>query len=220
LRSPLHVLDGYLSILAEDWGAEFSREPLRILERLRLSTAELTQTVENLLEYTALLTDTQAVVKETVEITELIAELEPRLAAAAQRKKIVLVWRVQPQIRFLHSDRRRVVSIINNLVTNAIKFTERGGVTVQFRHVRVRPPCLIELEVRDTGIGIDQRRLEEAFAPFVQLSSSNSRDHRGMGLGLTLVRHNVIALGATLEVESKISSGSRFKVRFPGSAQA
>lgn len=220
LRSPLHVLNGYLAILAEDWGAEFSGEPLRILERLRLSAAELTQTVENLLEYAAAITGTQAAVKETVDVAELIAELEPRFAAAAQRKKISLVWRVQPQLKAVHSDRRRLVCIINNLVSNAIKFTERGGVTVLLRCLRVRHKSLMELELTDTGIGIDERRLEDAFAPFVQLSSANSRDYRGLGLGLALVRRNVAALGATLEVKSKRGAGSRFRVRFPGGLQA
>src|SRR5579863_8161820 len=155
---------------------------------MRLITGELTQTVENLLEYAAAITGSQATVKETVEVAELIAELEPRLAAAAQRKKVFLTWRVQPQMRFVHSDRRRLVSIINNLVSNAIKFTERGGATVLLRCLRVRHKCLMELEVTDTGIGIDQGRLEDAFAPFVQLSNANSRDYRGLGLGLALVR--------------------------------
>lgn len=220
LRSPLHVLNGYLAILAEDWSAEFSDEPLRILERLRLNSAELTQTVENLLEYTAAVTDTQATVKETVNVTELIGELEPRFAAAAQGKKILLVWRVQPHIGFVHSDRRRLVSIINNLVSNAIKFTEHGRITILLRCLHVRHKYLMELEVTDTGIEIDEGRLNDAFAPFVQLSDSNSRDYRGLGLGLALVRRNVIALGATLEVESKRCAGSRFKVRFPGGTQA
>jgi signal transduction histidine kinase len=220
LRSPLHVLSGYLGILAEDWGAEFSGEPLRILERLRVSTAELTETVENLLEYATAVTGTQAAVQETFEVADLIAELDQRFAAAAQRKKLSLVWKVQPQLRLVHSDRRRLVSIINNLVSNAIKFTERGGVTVLLRCLRVKHKCLMELEVTDTGIGIDKGRLEDAFAPFVQLSSSNSRDHRGLGLGLALVRRNLIALAATLEVESKPSIGSRLRVRFPGGLQA
>ena len=245
LRSPLHVLQGYINILtenilaqnipaenvpaqnilaqnisAEDRGAEFCRESLRILDRMRLTAAEMTQTVENLLEYTAALTGTQGVVKETVDVAELIAELEQRFAPAAQRKNISLVWRVQPQLKVIDCDRRRLVSIINNLVHNAIKFTERGEVRVWLRYLRVRHKCLMELEVTDSGIGIDEARLEEAFAAFVQLSSSNSREHRGLGLGLALVRRNAVALGATLEVESRHCAGSRFRVRFPGVPQA
>jgi signal transduction histidine kinase len=214
LRGPLHVINGYLDILAEDWAAELSAEPSRILERLRLSAAELAQTVENLLEYAAAAAGTAAAVRETVEVSELLAELEPAFGASARRKKIFLVWRVEPQLALTNTDRRRLVSIVNNLINNAIKFTDRGGVTVQLRRVRVRGERLVELEVADTGIGMSQSRLEDAFAPFVQLSSSNSRERRGLGLGLSLVRRNVIALGASLEVKSKLSLGSRFRVRF------
>jgi signal transduction histidine kinase len=214
LRSPLHVINGYLDILAEDWGARLDGEPSRILERLRLSAGELTQTVENLIEYAAAATGTQAAVREAVELSDLIAELEPPFAAAARRKKIFLVWRVEPQLRLLNTDRRRLISILNNLVSNAIKFTDRGGVTVRLRRVRVRHERMLELEVSDTGIGFDPARQQEAFAPFIQLSCSNSRERRGLGLGLALVRRNVIALGAALEVRSKPSNGSRFRVRF------
>ena len=219
LRSPLHVMRGYLDILAEDWGGEFSAEPMRILERLRLSAVELSQTVENLLEYTAAMTGTQAAVREEVDLADVVAELEPVFAQAARRKKVFLVWRVEPRLKLLHSDRRRLVSIIANLVSNAIKFTDRGGVTVRLRRLRVRHRCVVELEVADTAIGMEEGRLDEAFAPFMQLSSSGTREHRGLGLGLALVRRNVISLGATLDVRSKPSAGSSFRVRFPEAPQ-
>jgi signal transduction histidine kinase len=106
------------------------------------------------------------------------------------------------------------------LVSNAIKFTDRGGVTVRLRRLRVRHRCVVELEVADTGIGMEEGRLDEAFAPFMQLSSSSTREHRGLGLGLALVRRNVISLGATLDVRSKPSAGSSFRVRFPEAPQA
>jgi signal transduction histidine kinase len=220
LRSPLHVLNGYLEILAEDWPPEFSGEPCRILERLRISAAQLTQTVENLLEYAATMSGTKAVVREQIDVSALVTELEAAFAPPARRKKVFLVWRVDRQLKVLQSDRRRLVSIIANLVSNAIKFTDRGGVTVRLRRRRIRHKSMVELEVADTGIGMDEERLDEAFAPFVQLSSSSARSYRGLGLGLALVRRNVASLGATLEVKSKLSAGSRFTVRFPEELQA
>ncbi len=215
LRSPLQVLNGYLEILTKDWGGEFTGEPNRILERLRASAGQLTQTVENLLEYAAGAAGTQDTGRETVDVTELIAELQPVFADRARSKKIFLIWYVEPALKLEHSDRRRLVSIVSNLVSNAVKFTCRGGVTVRCRRVRAGHKAMLELEIADTGIGMEGRRLEDAFAPFVQLSSSNTRDHRGLGLGLALVRRNVTALGAKLEVRSKPSVGSRFRVRFP-----
>jgi len=215
LRSPLHVINGYLDILAEDWAAHVGGEPERIVERLRLSTAELKQTVENLLEYAAAMTATQGAVRETVEVADLIAEVAQTFAPAARRKNISLVWQVEAELKLVHSDRRRLLSILSNLVSNAIKFTDHGAVTVRLRRIGTRPPYEVELEVTDTGIGMEAGRLEEAFMPFVQLSSSNTRAHGGLGLGLALVRRNAISLGARLAVKSKPSAGSSFTLRFP-----
>jgi len=67
---------------------------------------------------------------------------------------------------------------------------------------------MVELDVADTGIGIDEGRLSEAFEPFVQLSNTNAREHRGLGLGLALVASNPKSLGATMEVRSKPACGS------------
>jgi signal transduction histidine kinase len=217
LRGPLQVLNGYLEILAEDWGAEFSGEPRRMLERLRHTAEKLTGTVETLLEYTAASVGTQPIARETVELGTLFAEIKPAFDAAAKRKKIFLVWRIEPRLRVSNSDPRRLHSIISNLVSNAIKFTNRGGVTIRLRRIRHRG--VVELSVADTGIGIDGKRIEDAFAPFVQLSSSNSRDHQGLGLGLALVRENVKMLGGTLEVKSKPGAGTRFTVRFTDNPQ-
>jgi signal transduction histidine kinase len=214
LRSPLHVLNGYLEILAEDRGAEFSGESRHMLVRLRQSASELTQTVENLLEHMAALNGTQARAQETVNLSDLIAELKPASVALAKGKKIFLVWSIEPGLNLMQSDRRRVASIISNLISNGVKFTNRGGVTVRLRRIQVKHQWMFELAVTDTGIGIERERIEDAFAPFVQLSDSNSRAHRGLGLGLSLVRRNVKALGATIEVRSKPASGSRFTVHF------
>jgi two-component system capsular synthesis sensor histidine kinase RcsC len=213
----MHVIRGYLDILAEDYGVAFSDDAQRILQRLRLSAADLTQTVENLLEYVGAISAMQATVMEEIDAAELIKELQSTFSASARRKKLFLLWRLEPQLKLIHSDRRRLLSIITNLVSNAIKFTKRGGVTVRMRRSRSNKN-LVELEVADTGIGIDQRRIDDAFTAFVQLSGSNAREHRGLGLGLALVRRNVEALGAMLEVTSKPSAGSRFLVRFPESA--
>ena len=91
---------------------------------------------------------------------------------------------------------------------------------VRLRPIRVNGKFAIELEVTDTGIGIDKERLDEAFQPFVQLSDSNTRNHRGLGLGLALVRRNAKSLGATLDLKSKPTQGTCVKVRFPQCARA
>jgi two-component system, sensor histidine kinase len=215
LRTPLQIITGYLDILNEDCKEQIGAEPTRILHRLRLSAGDLTRTVENLLAFGAAMTGTQAVVREQVDLAELVAELEPTFAALARHKKLFFLWRVERGSQRINSDRRLLVLIIDNLVSNALKFTDRGGVTVRLRNNAMKNGCALELEVRDTGIGMDEARLEEAFEPFVQLSNSSTREHRGLGLGLTLVRQAALALGAKVEVTSKLATGTVFRVRFP-----
>jgi len=220
LRTPLQILNGYLEILSEDWANQFTAEPSHILDRLRLNAADLTHTIENLLEYAATVTGTRATAIEAVEIADLIGEMQTAFTAAAQQKNLSLRWKIEPDLTHIHSDRRLLRSIISNLVSNAIKFTERGEVTVRLRRLRYQSRSTVELEVADTGVGIDEGRLGQAFEPFLQLSGSNTRNYRGLGLGLALVARNVKSLGATLEVRSKPALGSRFKIRFPQRVRA
>jgi len=119
----------------------------------------------------------------------------------------------------IRSSRRALRLILSNLVLNAIKFTERGNVTVRIAAAdrANRPPAEheVDIEVSDTGIGINPALMEEASRPLAQLSHTNTRKFRGLGLGLTVVRRNVRALGATLEVKSAPGQGSRFLLRIP-----
>jgi signal transduction histidine kinase len=215
LRTPLQILSGYLDILSEDWAGQPGGEPARILERLRINAAGLTQTVENLIGFAALVAGTHATAIEPLEVADLIAELQAAFVAPAERKNIAMRWMVQADLTHMHSDRRLLRSIVFNLVSNAIKFTERGEVTLRLRRLHSQSTCTVELEVVDTGVGIEAERLKEAFEPFVQLSNTNAREHRGLGLGLALVASGVKSLGATMEVKSKPACGSRFKIRFP-----
>ena len=101
------------------------------------------------------------------------------------------------------SRRRPIKTILLNLAVNAIKFTDRGSVTIAIRAVgSTQLGAAIELEVRDTGPGIKAAMVEQAFEPCAQLSSSSIRTHRGMGLGLAVVQRNVEAFGAKIMVKS------------------
>jgi signal transduction histidine kinase len=113
--------------------------------------------------------------------------------------------------------RRALRAILLNLALNAIKFTERGSVTIR----AIEKPCAdgqtpaVHFEVIDTGTGIQAALLKQAFEPWEQLSTSSTRRYRGLGLGLAIVRRNVIQLGGGLKVESIPEQGSRFLVVIP-----
>ncbi len=214
LRTPVHVLLGYLDLLRQEWSDALGAGGRRIVERMELNAHELAQTLENLLELATAEAGGRVVVAELVDVGELMAELGRVLAAANQRRGLRLNFELDQAPATLYCDRRMLRSIIANLALNAIKFTSAGSVTVAIRRAKGESGRgRVEVEVRDTGPGLDSGMLERAFEPFAQLSASSSRLYRGLGLGLALVRRNVAELGGTLEVVSSAGRGSSFVVR-------
>jgi CheY-like chemotaxis protein len=113
----------------------------------------------------------------------------------------------------LVSDGRRILQIAINLLGNAVKFTERGEVTLRIEWRE--PSATLELEVEDTGIGIEPAMLEAIFEPFRQIDGSTSRKYAGTGLGLSIVSKLARNLRGTVEVDSAPGRGSRFRVLLP-----
>jgi signal transduction histidine kinase len=155
-------------------------------------------------------------VEEDVSISSLVNDLEPAIDAARGNKELTLKIDLERALRTIHTSRRPLRSILSNLVLNAIKFTERGSVTVRISSARARGvESGLVLEVADTGLGMSAALIKQAAEPFAQLSQSSARKYRGLGLGLAVVHRNVSALGAKLEVNSTPGRGSRFVVRIP-----
>jgi signal transduction histidine kinase len=210
LRGPLTVMTGYLEILIQDWGEQLGAEPGQMLDRMRLSAAELAHTVENLIDWT----NPAPPCPEQFDLEDLRAEVAPALEAIARRRGLLLRWEVAAEPRRLYCDRRMLRSILFNLCSNGLKFTERGEVRVRIAPLTGEREGL-ELEIADTGRGIDAADLALIFRPFVQLSHSNRRLSRGLGLGLALVKGQVGAMGGRIEVDSQPQAGSRFRVELP-----
>lgn len=113
----------------------------------------------------------------------------------------------------MKTDRRRLLQCILNLLTNAVKFTEKGSITLTAKSINSR----IDISVTDTGIGIKAGDITRLFAPFVRLESPLSVQAGGTGLGLYLTKRLVQdALGGTVDVKSKYGKGSTFSLRIPG----
>lgn len=216
LRTPLQVLLGYLDILRDEWAEKFDPEPRVMLERMNSNLHDLTQTVDNIMEFVMSEAGAIGRVEEDVSVNSLIDDLEPAMEAAKGGKELTLKFDLERAPQTIHTARRPLRSILSNLVLNAIKFTEHGSVTVRISNSRVRgAESGVVLEVTDTGPGMSPTLIKQAAVPFVQLSQSSARKYRGIGLGLAVVHRNVSALGAKLEISSTPGRGSRFVVRIP-----
>ena len=216
LRSPVQAILGYLDILRDELGEELGDRHKQMIERMNANAHDLAQTVENVMDFSVADAMAEPPDQEDIHLHELIAELTPTLEAANDSKGLQLRYDLDAAPTVFRSRRRPIKLILLNLALNAIKFTQKGSVTIAIR--RAASPKLgptIELTITDTGPGIDAELVARAFKLYAQLSNSSIRKHRGIGLGLAVVQRNAIALGATILVNSVLGQGSIFTVTIP-----
>ena len=216
LRAPLQAILGYLDILSDELSEALDGRHKHIFERLNANALDLAQTVENVMDFSVADAMAEATHEEEIRLHDLIGDLAPVLEAANDLKRLEIRFDLDSAPSVFRARRRPIKSILINLAVNAIKFTERGSVTIAIRRAESSSlGSAVELEVRDTGPGIEAANLADAFKPCAQLSHSSIRSHRGMGLGLAVVQRNVEALGAKIIVKTALSQGSAFVVTIP-----
>jgi signal transduction histidine kinase len=144
---------------------------------------------------------------------QIIAEAVSFQRVRAQEKGLTLDYNWPEGIpETVQTDPHRFRQLLTNLLGNAVKFTERGGVRIMVRVIHEQRKPQLAIEVRDTGIGIAAEKLESIFEPFVQADSSVTRGFGGTGLGLSISRRIAVALGGDLRVQSELGKGSVFTV--------
>ncbi len=216
LRSPVQAILGYLDILREEVSEALESRHQQIIERMNANAHDLAQTVENVMDFSVADARAESAAEEEIRLQDLIGELAPVLEAANDSKGLEIKFDLEAAPAVFRSRRRPIKSILLNLAVNAIKFTDRGSVTIAIRlAVSSQLGAAVELEVRDTGPGIEAEMVAQAFKTCAQLSHSSIRRHRGMGLGLAVVQRNAEALGAEIIVKTALHQGSAFVVIVP-----
>ena len=216
LRTPVQVLLGYVDILRDDHGSEFSTDTRAVLERMNANVHDLAQTVDNLMHFVLSEVNAEAMTDEDVTPASLVAEITPVLEAANQQKQLKLELDFGSAPDLFCVPRRPLKAILLNLAVNAIKFTDSGSVSVALRRRHDGSTNnAIEVEVSDTGPGLSPGILNLAKEPFAQLSNTSARRFRGLGLGLAVVQRSVDALGGRIELRALADHGSNFLVTIP-----
>jgi signal transduction histidine kinase len=205
LRTPLNVIMGYSQILSEVTPCRPESE--QALDAVRRASVELLDLVEATLDLGRLEAGTERVDEQTVAVGELFDELASEFAAVPRAAGVKLQWDSGATLS-LSTDRRKLKTILKNLVGNALKFTPAGSVRVECRQHGEQ----IRLRVADTGIGIRAEDQAVIFEMFRQADSSDSRRYGGTGLGLYIVRRLVQLLGGSVGLESSPGQGSIFTV--------
>jgi PAS domain S-box-containing protein len=211
LRTPLNAIVGYARLLRGGvLGGDKTTRGLEILER---NATVLTQIVEDILDVSRIVSGKIRLDVQPVELSLVVDNAVATMQPAADARSVRLQVLIDPRVGPVAGDPERLQQVIWNLVSNAVKFTPRGG-RVQVRVERV--DSQVEVVVSDTGIGIARDFLPHVFDRFRQADSATTRKAGGLGLGLAIVRHIVELHGGTVEATSGgEGQGSTFRVRLP-----
>lgn len=211
LRTPLSVIIGYNDLLLDGGFGNVTAEQRETLGRMGLNARELLDLINDTLDLSRLEAGRMPLELHAVCVRELFAVLDAETREIQQKPGVRFAWHVAADVPTLQTDAVKLKVVLKNLIVNAVKFTERGDITVAAQ-ARDRG---VELSVTDSGIGIPEAALSVIFEPFRQLDGSPTRVHRGVGLGLYIVSRLLDLLGGRIVVESSVGRGSTFRVWLP-----
>lgn len=210
LRTPLGGILGYAEMLQEGVYGTVSEEQHHFLQRIVENTGYLNEQVNDLLDLSRISAGTLEVKLYEFDVEDAVQQVATRIEPLAKAKDLALKIVVSPNLpRLIVGNSIRFQQILVNLATNAIKFTERGHVSID---VSTQGEDFWTIQVTDSGIGIPDADLEKIFQPFHQIEGSIVE---GVGLGLTIVHELTLALGGKIEIGTKLGKGSIFKVILP-----
>ena len=213
IRTPMTAIMGYADLLLDPDASQSDR--VNHTEIIRRNGAHLLVIINDILDLSKIESGGMDIELVRCSPTQIIAEVMSLLQVRTQEKGIALSAEIMPPTpETIETDPTRLRQILLNLVGNAVKFTDEGGVRVIVK-MATTAACdspQLSFEVIDTGIGMDARQLERIWAPFQQGDSSTTRRFGGTGLGLAISKRLATALGGDLTVASELSEGSTFKL--------
>lgn len=234
LRTPLNAILGYTEMVKEGLQGEINPEQGRSLKKVISRTKELLTMINGILQVTSMKAPSIKAESRELNLGDFLDELRSGYEFPSD-KNVRIHWDYPSDLPVIETDPEKLRHILQNLINNAIKFTDKGKVTVSARVTGIRGQELgigdqglgansqplipnssfIEFSVTDTGIGISEEMLPIIFEKFRQVDGSETRSYGGVGLGLYIVKQFTQQMGGTIEVDSAPGKGSRFIVNIP-----
>ncbi|MGE5217743.1 MAG: ATP-binding protein [Chloroflexota bacterium] len=212
LRTPVSTIIGFGEILSNP---NFSGDPRDMLNRLVNNSQELSKLMDNLMNFSRMEADGPATQFELVKLREILAALELMTQRLIRERPIEFGVRLDSAVDTIESDGQKLQQILVQLLTNALKFTEKGRIELSIRKRGEAGRELVEIAIADTGIGIKREDQEVIFDDFRQIENSSTRRYGGTGLGLGLCKKLAAALGGEIRVASEYGVGSVFSLLLP-----
>jgi signal transduction histidine kinase len=212
-RTPLNAILGYTSMLLAGVSGELRPAQKQKLQRVDSNGKRLLSIVNDILDLSRIEAGNLPVTLEEFELRPLIDELLADVEPHSRKAQLQMVAELPPGPLPLLADRLKVKQILLNLLTNAIKFTPQGSVTISLE--AAEDPREVRISVADTGIGVAVEDQEKIFEDFRQVDNSVTREYGGAGLGLSICRRLANLLDGRIELSSEVGRGSTFSLVIP-----
>jgi two-component system sensor histidine kinase BarA len=213
LRTPLGIIMGYTDLLTRKSYGELDEKQISVLGKVRESTEYLEALVSGLLDQAQLDSGRLKLSERSFEIREVLGKTCNQLSVLAETKQLEFSAEISDDMPIsIIGDSQRMKQILVNLISNAIKFTETGGVTVK---IYKSDTSLWQMQVSDTGFGIPENAVQSVFEPFKQLPEANRIMRKGYGLGLSITKQLIRLMGGDITVESEVGKGTTFTATLP-----
>jgi PAS domain S-box-containing protein len=215
IRTPMNGMIGMADLLLE---TNLEEDQRNYAEILRSSSYSLLHILNDILDFSKMEAGKMPLQSEICDLRDMISSIVDLFTPKAEEKKLALRWWADTSVPLmLKTDPNRLRQIIVNLVGNALKFTEKGSVTLSVKNIPLPGSMdyLLEFSVRDTGVGIADNKLNLLFQSFSQVHPTINRKYGGTGLGLAISKQLVELMGGTIFVESEENKGSTFRFMLP-----
>ncbi|MEJ5311892.1 MAG: GAF domain-containing protein [Anaerolineae bacterium] len=216
LRTPLNSIIGYIQLLLMDLEGEIPEESYEDMKSVETNSKHLLNLINDVLDLARIEAGRMELHMDTIEVPMLLDTVQSNNAGLFIDSPLTFTVEAEPDLPPIQADPLRITQVLNNLISNAYKFTEAGGVTVH-AYQENGEVCIA---VEDTGIGIAEKDLATVFERFRQVDGSFTRRAEGTGLGLSITQRLVEMHGGRITVRSKLGEGSTFTVYLPAAKAA
>ncbi len=209
IRTPINAVLGMDEVIIRETREE---NTLSYARDIQSAGRTLLALINDILDFSKIESGKMEIIPTEYDVREMVEELVNMIGFRARGKGLNLEAKVSPRLpRHLYGDELRIRQIITNILTNAVKYTEKGYVTLSLDYEKLdNKHILLKVSVKDTGIGIKSEDLEKLFAPFERIDEKRNLTIEGTGLGMSIVRSLLFQMGSTLDVKSTYGRGSNF----------
>ena len=211
LRTPLTAIKEGISIVADETAGKISKEQREFLDIAKRNVDRLARLINDVLDFQKLEAGRVEFSMKENDISEVIEEVRETMNPLTREKGINLIAKPGEKLPRIGFDRDRIIQVLTNLINNAVKFTEKGAITVD----AYKEGNVIHVSVKDTGLGIRKEDVPKVFHKFEQLAKNGDRKTGGTGLGLAISREIIIRHNGKIWVESEFGKGATFHFLLP-----